>query len=95
MVSYASWDRWASRYDSDGEETSLKVPLSCVSEDYLRDLDLSQVTAECGKPMTQAEFDAYMKSRRGNTETTPTILLPGTPVPAEENPTGETPRRKA
>lgn len=90
MVSYASWDRWASRYDSDGEETSLKVPLSCVSEDYLRDLDLSQVTAECGKPMTQAEFDAYMKTRR-NTRETPTIL-PGTAVPAE-NPTGETPKK--
>lgn len=60
---YDRWSHWANGYDSDGDETRLRVPLSCVSEEYLRNLDLSNVTAECGKPMTQEEFDEYRKQR--------------------------------
>lgn len=64
---YDKWKHWAQGYDSDGEETRLRLPLNCVSEEYLQTVDLSKVTAECGKPMTQAEFDEYRLGRRGAT----------------------------
>lgn len=65
-TNYKAWEKWADAYDSDGENTSLQIPLNCVSEEYLKNIDLTQVTAECGKPMTQEEFDRYRASRPAN-----------------------------
>lgn len=68
MTDYKKWESWADCYDSEGDDTSLKIPLNSVSDQYLKNIDFSQVTAECGKPMTQDEFDKYRKSR-GEAET--------------------------
>jgi hypothetical protein len=62
MSDYEKWQNWSKEYDSDGENVDLniKIPLEHVNPAYLADsVDLSQVTAECGRPMTQAEFDLY------------------------------------
>ena len=67
-TNYNHWNKWAEGYDSDGEQTSVKIPLSAVSDDYLRQIDFSNVTAECGKPMTEDEFKKYC-STRGTNET--------------------------
>lgn len=63
---YKQWDRWASGYDSEGEDTTLKIPLTAVSDDYLKNIDFSNVTAECGKPMTEEEFKKYCSTRSKN-----------------------------
>lgn len=67
MTDYKKWTKWADAYDSDGESTSLQIPLDAVSEDYLKNIDFSNVTAECGKPMTQEEFDRYVSGRKDKT----------------------------
>jgi len=63
MSDYTKWHNWSKDYDSDGENVDLniKIPLKDVNPAYLNSgsVDLSQVTAECGRPMTQAEFDLY------------------------------------
>lgn len=68
MTDYDRWRAWANELDDDGEALNMqmKIPLDKVSEDYLRRIDLSDVTAECGTPMTQAQFDAYVAKRGAN-----------------------------
>ena len=72
LDNYCKWDTWSDEYDSDGDEMemNLKVPLDDVSAEYLKSIDFNDVSAECGKPMTQEEFDAYRHTR----DTAPTIL---------------------
>jgi hypothetical protein len=74
-MDYSKWEKWSTKYDTDGEEVdlNLKIPLKDVSQEYLNSgqVDLSQVTAECGLPMSQAEFDAY---RAKNASQTPIVL---------------------
>ena len=67
MTDYDRWNRWAEALDEDGDplNVNMKIPLDDVSDDYLRRLDLSDVTAECGAPMNQEQFDAYMAKRGG------------------------------
>jgi hypothetical protein len=65
MTDYERWRAWAKDYDDDGDDLNMrmKIPLDKVSEDYLKSIDFSDVTAECGAPMTQAQFDAYVAKR--------------------------------
>jgi hypothetical protein len=71
-IDYSNWENWCNLYDSDGDELdlNLKIPLDDVSTQFLEKSDLKNISAECGKPMTQVEFDNYMKTRDNN----PTIL---------------------
>ena len=65
-TNYKAWEKWADAYDSDGENTSWHLLRHQRSEEYLKNIDFTQVTAECGKPMTQEEFDRYRASRPAN-----------------------------
>ena len=65
-MNYSKWDRWGDQYDDEGDavDLNLKIPLKDVNPDYFDKIDLSQVTAECGRPMTQEEFDAFRSKNK-------------------------------
>lgn len=69
---YKKWDKWSTQYDSDGSdvEMNLSIPLDDVSDNHLKTIEKNpskhNITAECGKPMTETEFKAYMKNRQPN-----------------------------
>ena len=74
---YAKWEKFASGYDSDGDEMemSLKVPIDSVSDNHLaQQVRPEDITMACGKPMTRSEFEAYCSQRGIKPKVMPTNM---------------------